>query len=410
MALTLHRSALIAGLLALTYALPAATAHAQVFTVGEKSATADIATDFTPTRVPLSDKKLTERGRRELIRNLEAEQGFAHRALPISAGLVLQANGKLTPGPAEYRKMVYEKGQSAAPGDRVVVTSMEIKGDRIILDFNGGPYAKHRFLRHIQFNDAPVPVAGDPAEMATGSRITLVFEGGVPEVSGPEIKALLEPLIDFGVKSSEQAYADTLPSPLKDAIAAHEVLVGMNRRMVLAALGAPESKLRDQPSSDPSGGRYEEWIYGHVPQTIRFVRFVGDRVTLVEIAALGKPIEIHNTNEMGDFDPTPTREVAMGDQNQRGAEDKPAAAPSLRLPGEAAPPDGPGKVQFPTKSSAAPIPPPPSADPGPGTDPSSNPGIGSATNPSTNPASNPGANPGPNSGTSSRTNQRPPMP
>jgi hypothetical protein len=403
MALTLHRSALIAGLLA----LPFATAHAQVFTVGEKSATADIATDFTPTHVPLPEKKLTERGRRELIRNLEAEQGFAHRALPISAGLVLQANGKLTPGPAEYRKMIYQKGQSAAPGDRVVVSSLEIKGDRIVIDFNGGPYAKHRFLRHIQFNDAPV--AQDTGEVATGSRITLVFEGGVPEVSGPEIKALLEPLIDFGVKSSEQAYADTLPTPLKDAIAAHEVLVGMNRRMVLAALGAPESKMRDQQSSDPSGGRYEEWIYGHVPQTIRFVRFVGDRVTLVEIAALGKPIEIHNTNEMGDFDPTPTREVAMGDQDPKGSEDKPAAPPSLRLPGEAAPPDGPGKVQFPTKSSAGPIPPPPSADPSPGTDPGPNPGIGSPTNPSTNPSANPGTNPGATPGTS-RTNPRPPMP
>src|SRR5271156_302288 len=312
MALTLHRSALIAGLLA----LPFATAHPQVFVVGEKSATADIATDSKPTRVELPDGKLTERGRRELIRNLEAEQGFAHRALPISAGITLQANGSMTPGPAEYRKLIYEKGQAAAPGDRVIITSMEIKGDRIVLDFNGGPYARHRFLRHISINDAPV-TSGDLAETATGSRIPLVFEGGVPEVSGPEVKALLEPLIDFGVKSSEQAYADTLPAPLKEAIAAHEVLVGMNHRMVLAALGAPENKMREQQSGDPNGGHYEEWIYGHVPQTIRFVRFVGDRVTVVEIAALGKPIEIHDKDEMGGFNaPAPTREVAMGDKEQ----------------------------------------------------------------------------------------------
>src|SRR5258708_30672435 len=93
---------------------------------------------------------------------------------------------------------------------------------------------------------------------------------------------------------------------------------------------------------------------------------------MVEIAALGKPIEIHNTNEMGDFDPTPTREVAMGDKDQKGAEHKPAAPPSLRLPGESAPPDGPGKVQFPTKSSATPITPTPTPDPRPGTDPSAN--------------------------------------
>jgi hypothetical protein len=378
MALT-YRSALIAGLLA----LPFATAQAQVFVVGEKSATADIATDFTPTHVQLPDGKLTERGRRELIRNLEAEQGFAHRALPISAGITLQANGNLTPAPAEYRKLIYQKGQSAAPGDRVVITSMVIKPDRIVLDFNGGPYAKHRFLSHVQINDAPV--TQNTGEVATGSRITLVFEGGVPEVSGPEIKALLEPLIDFGVKSSEQAYADTLPAPLKDAIAAHEVLVGMNHRMVLAALGAPENKMREQQSSDPGGGRYEEWIYGHVPQTIRFVRFVGDRVTVVEIAALGKPIEIHNKDEMAGLNPSaPTREVAMGDQQQGGTEDKPAAPPSLRLPGEAAPADGPGKVQFPT-DKPAPIPPPPTADPTPSTDQ----GTGLGTNPGTGPRSNP---------------------
>lgn len=161
MALNHYRTAVIAGFLA----LPLATAHAQVFTVGEKSATADIATDFTPTHVPLPGGKLSERGRRELIRNLEAEQGFAHRALPVSAGITLQANGQLTPAPAEYRKMIYVKGQSAAPGDRVVVTSMEIKGDRIVLDFNGGPYVKHRFLRHIQLNDAPV--TPDTGEVAT---------------------------------------------------------------------------------------------------------------------------------------------------------------------------------------------------------------------------------------------------
>ena len=39
---------------------------------------------------------------------------------------------------------------------------------------------------------------------------------------------------------------------------------------------------------------YEEWIYGQLPQTVHFVRFEGDRVTQVRIAALGKPIAIHN--------------------------------------------------------------------------------------------------------------------
>jgi hypothetical protein len=354
MALDKYKSALASTLLfSMLFAVCAVKASSQVFVVGEKSATADINTDFKPTSVPLPTAKMTERGRRELIRNLEAEQGFAHRALPLSAGLMLHANGPLTPSPAEYKKMIFQKGQAAAAGDRVIITTMEIKGDRIVLDLNGGPYAKHRFLRHVSLNDAPV--APSNVEMATGSRITLIFPGPVPEISAPEVKALLDPVIDFGVKSSEEAYADTLPPLLKDSIAAHEVLVGMSHRMVLAALGAPDNKVRDQPSGDPNGGRYEEWIYGHVPQTVRFVRFVGDRVTVVEIAALGKPIEIHDKDEVGELNPSmPTREVAMGDQQAAGDGQKASAPPpTLRKPGEAVPAGGSDKVQFPTADKPA---------------------------------------------------------
>jgi hypothetical protein len=351
MALHLHGSAFILGSLALVCGAPL---QSQVFVVGERSATADIATDFAPTHVSLSDKPMTELGRRELVRMLEAEQGFAHRALPMGAGLMLRANGPLAPDAAAYKKMIYEKGQSAGPGDRVIVTAMEVKADRIIFDFNGGPYVKHRFLRHIQLNDAPI-TAATLDDKATGSRVILLFEGHVPEVSAPEVKALLEPIIDFGVKSSEQAYADTLPPTLKDSIAAHEVLVGMNHRMVLAALGAPESKMREQPSGDVNGGRYEEWIYGHLPQTIRFVRFVGDRVTVVEIAALGKPLEIHDKDEMGGFNPpVPTREIAMGDRTPGAPESGTTGPPTLLKPGEAAPAGGNNKVQFPTTSQPPP--------------------------------------------------------
>ncbi len=333
--------------------------HAQVFVVGEKTATADIATDFKPTHVELPKDRLTERGRRDLVRNLEAEQGFAHRVLPMGAGITLQANGKLTPGPDQYKEMIYRKGESAAPGDRVVVTAVSFSADQIVLDLNGGPYAKHRFLSHISINDAPM--AQQPAQAPTGSRVTLAFEGGVPEISAPEVKALLEPVIDFGVKNSEIAYADTLPAPLKDAIAAHDVLVGMNHRMVLAALGAPESKVREHDAKDPDGPRYEEWVYGHVPQTVKFVRFQGDRVAQVKIAAMGKPMEVRNTNELGDFLPGPeTREVALGDARPGDADAVArTSAPTLRQPGDPdVPANASGKVQFPTQKqpTSAPVP------------------------------------------------------
>ena len=58
-------------------AVACAGARAQVFTVGEKTATASIKTDFTPTHVELPDAGLSERGRRELVRDLEAARRLA---------------------------------------------------------------------------------------------------------------------------------------------------------------------------------------------------------------------------------------------------------------------------------------------------------------------------------------------
>jgi hypothetical protein len=349
MATRMHSWALFAG----AFLLPAPFLASQVFVVGEKTATADVSTAFTPTNLPLSTDKLGERGRRELIRNLVAEQGFAHRPLPIGV-ISLKANGELSPAGDKYRQMIFQKGQSAAAGDRVVITALNIKGDQLVFDFNGGPYAKHRFLSHIQLNDNPVTQT--TGEQPTGSRITLVFPGGIPDISAPEVKSLLEPLVDFGVKSGEQAYADTLPPRLRDAIAAHEVLVGMDHRMVLASLGSPERKVREQ-GGETNGAVYEEWIYGHVPQTVKFIRFKGDRVAVVEIAELGKPLQIRDKNELEEAEvPANTRVIAMGDRVPGHGEDDGAGQappPTLRLPGEAAPANAQGKVQYPTDKDAS---------------------------------------------------------
>lgn len=321
-----HRRVMIAAA-GFLIAISCYRANSQVFTVGEKTATADIATDFTPTRVELSDDLLTERGRRELMRDFAAEQGYAHRVLPLGATLTLQANGNLTLNGEQYKALVYKKGASAAPGDRIMVTSLQFKGDRLVIDLNGGPYPPHRFLRHVQIGIGDA-VSQDPNldAGATGCRIVLVFEGGIPEISAPEVKALLQPVIDFGAKTGEVAYAETLPAPLKTAIASHEVLVGMNHRMVLAALGQPETKMREGLGSE----RYEDWIYGHQPQTMEFVRFVGDRVSQVKIAALGKAIEVRDQDEMAGYVP-PQATIEVGDVTPQ---DGKSAPPSLMLPGE----------------------------------------------------------------------------
>ena len=325
---------------------------AQVFTVGEHSATTGVSDTFERTDIGLPSGKLNERGRRELESMLVAEQGFAHRALPLGPGLILEANGATSPEGDRYRKLLYTKGQSAAVGDRVVITAVEIRGERMVLDLNGGPYAKHRFLRHIQVNGGNIAA---PQDEATGARVTLVFPHGIPEITAPDVKALLEPIIDFGVKSSEEAYADTLPPRLRDAIAAHEVLVGMNRRMVLAALGQPGSKLREREGEQGQNASYEEWIYGQVPERVSFVRFRGDRVSQLKIAEVGKPVLVRTQDEVGGFiAPPSTREILLGDRKPSNEEEnqQSAAVPTLRKPGEPAPANGSDRVQMPPSASS----------------------------------------------------------
>ncbi len=298
-----------------------------------KTATDDAVTEFTPTHLPIPDEGLTERGRRSLLQNLVAEQGFAHRQLPLGAGLTLQANGNMTPRDEDYRKMLYERGISAQAGERVAITSIDFKGDRIVLDFNGGPYAKHRFLSHLSLNDQQIAPQGPTA---TGCRITLVFEGGIPEISAAEVKALLDPIVDFKAKTSEEAYADTLPPKVREAVASHDVLVGMTKRMVLAALGAPHDKEREHTDpKNPNSPHFEEWIYGQPPQATKFVRFRGDRVVRLEIAEVGKPIEIHDKNEIGgDTIPLQTRTIASGDSQPDEDGRHQTTAPTLLKPGE----------------------------------------------------------------------------
>lgn len=324
-----------------------------VFVVGADTSVGDPLLGFKPTRVDYTQQPMDTDGRRELVRMLLMEQGFAHRPLPLGApGLELHANGRLTVDNDTLKKRMFKDGMSAAAGDRVMVTDIRVFADRIDIDINGGPYLPHRFLRHISVNNMPLAGDGIMGEKPTGTRITLVFEGRTPRVSAAEVKALLEPLLDFGLKNSEQAYADTLPDPIRNAITEHQVLVGMNRRMVLASLGQPDSKLRERAVEGSNGEVFEEWIYGKTPQSIRFVRFRADRVVLMKLAALGKPIEVHDKDELAGYrDPALTREISMGDSKSGSAEtETKPKAPSLKLPTERLP------------DQAAPSPPPPRAD------------------------------------------------
>jgi hypothetical protein len=341
--------------------LAAAACPAQVITIdtsgkGPVANTGPVDRQYAqiePTHVELAKSELDAKARLLLIRALLQEQGFAMRPFPRGhKGLTLAANGKLEPAGTAYLNMVISDGLSAKPGSRLVITNITFDRSRMVFDLNGGPDAKHRFLRHIQISAGPgmgdpdvdptmANQAGDPA----GSRLTLTFADHIPDLTPAQVKALLAPLISFDVKTPIQAFTDTLPPALKEAILSHKVLVGMTTDMVLYAKGQPLTKSREMDGQMP----FEEWIYGTPPDPVDFVRINGNRVIRVEVAKDGEPVQIFTKDVVSGMmttDGSPvltaqsnTRTIKEGDVQPDTDKQAPATPPSLRSPGEKLPTD-----------------------------------------------------------------------
>jgi hypothetical protein len=352
---------------ALAFSAPTAFGQGQVFIVQTEHQQS--LPPFQPTHVKLDDRKLTPRGHRELIVAFTAEQGFARRPLPLdSHGLVLHANGDLKPDGLDYEAMLQRKGLSSKPGDRLVISDIKIESDKIVFLFNGGPDKKHKYLRHIQIGAGmgTNPVVQDDGQEPVGSRLTVTFDKYVPEMTPDQLRALIQPVMDFSVKTPMEAYADTLPPRLKEAILHHQALVGMNHKMVLYALGQPRGKTREQDNGVP----FEIWIYGEAPETTQFIRFIGDKVVRIEVANVGQDLIVRNQDETGGYqEKGDSHEVQMGDAapSTNGDSGGKHQAPSLRLPGE----ELPGAMQPVSKpdpgqpdTKPQPIPPPPGTSPG----------------------------------------------
>ena len=158
---------------------------------------------------------------------------------------------------------------------------------------------------------------------------------------------MLWPVFDFDSKSPLEAYLESVPPKVKEAIKAHHVLVGMNREMVIYAKGRPGKKIREKDGEN----EYEDWIYGEPPQDVDFVRVVGDEVIRVETMKVDGQKIVKTEKEIDLGGPA----VATAAQK----ENKPVNAPTLRRPGEEAP--GPPPTSGPSRP--APVPDPPSQPP-----------------------------------------------
>lgn len=263
-------------------------------------------------------------------------------------GLKLK-NGSVTPNGLELQQLMELWGPAAKPGDRARISDVIIKDDHIRFEINGGPVKRQKWYQHLEVT---APIGGGPVGPANssvnarGSFVELYFDKYVPEITGPELKQLLRPVFDFDAKSGLEAYLESVPPKIKEAIKNHHVLVGMNHEMVIYAKGRPPKKVRETANEV----EYEEWIYGTPPEDVDFVRFVGDEVVRVETMKVDGQKIVRTEKEVDLSASTVAKKQ----------EDHPATAPTLRRPGEEMPEPNPANP-----SNVPPIA-PPSAPPGPG--------------------------------------------
>ena len=306
----------------------------------------------------VSSEKMTPQTKMLVMRDLMAEHVFARCVIPMGVKGLDIKNGAVSPDQMKVAEMAAEYGTAAKPGDRVVITNVVVKEKSIVFEINGGPKKKEKWYQHVQvgMGGTMATPGGAPKSLeAKGSVVTLEFEKYVPEVTGEQVRDMLGPVFDFKALNQAEAYAKTLPPKVQEAIKNHQVLVGMNRDMVIYAKGRPPQKVRDK---DDNGQDYEEWIYGHPPEEVDFVRFQGEVVARLEIMTVdgGKIVRTEKEVDLKSAD----TEVA----EKKPESEKPANAPTLRLPGE--------PVEYPQggtqkTSPRAPYPPPVTPPTAPGT-------------------------------------------
>ena len=234
-------------------------------------------------RAMAADKRLTDDDRIEILRGLMAEYATVKTVLPRSKDpLPIETDG--TVDKPKWTAASQQFGPAARVGDLVQITKVTIEGDKILFQINGGTKGKSHWYDHVQ-----VGVGGTPQSVSTqqnsnapgGTNLALVFNKPIPPVTADEIKKMLAPVLSFEKETATENYVDKLPEPIQKAIKENRAIEGMDRDMVVLALGKPRHKER---SVDKDGTETEDWIYGNPPGKITFVTFANSKVVRVKEA------------------------------------------------------------------------------------------------------------------------------
>ena len=238
-------------------------------------------------------KPLSVDNRLAIIRVLSSEYATSKQPLPasqkIEEALVVTPAGAIKED--KLRDDLARRGAAVHTGEIIQVTAIQFKTSSILFEINGGGKKKKKWYERIQVSGgtsgAPVDVTSPtrvpgPGEQAPptrpiGSWILLSFPDYVPDLKPDEVKKMLAGVLDFSTRSAAVPWIQTIPEEFREAIKEKKAKVGMNREMVLAAMGRPGSKVRETKD----GVEREDWIYGN-PPFVTFVTFVEDKVVEVK--------------------------------------------------------------------------------------------------------------------------------
>ena len=265
------------------------------------AATDEKTSSTVPHRISKEDRVL-------ILRSFATGLVYVRTSFPVGElGLTLK-EGHLTPAGSDLQHLIDTRGAAAKPGDLVRITAIVFKDDHIHFEINGGPAKNPKWYQKVEISgpggtlnrgkkknpNAP-PEAGPDSR---GSYVDLYFDKYIPELTVPQLHRLLAPVFDLEAKSTVEAYVETVPPRIKEAIKGHHVLVGMKREMVLYAKGRPIRKIREEKE----GTSYEEWVYGEPPQDVEFVKFSGDEVVRVETIKVNGEKSVRTEKETDEAD------------------------------------------------------------------------------------------------------------
>ena len=234
------------------------------------------------------DDSLQPRSRLDIVRFISGEFVRAVRPLPSGKkGFRIHVGKPLDE--AALRQAVTNYGTAGNPGDNVQITRLEFKDKEIVLDINGGGKKRTPWRERIQISGGsgqgpPISTTstsgGQQGFQGTGATLILDFGRPLPDLSVDKVKQHLAAFLDFSKqRSASVQWVETLAPEVQQAIKEKRAVTGMDREMVIAAMGRPERKVRER---DPEGLETEDWIYGHPPAKTVFVTFAGDTVIRVK--------------------------------------------------------------------------------------------------------------------------------